>query len=58
MSVPFGVMESLPKMSAEQYEALLALNHKRVCDEEGARGEPAEMPEESNVFQLGEHKVI
>jgi len=58
MSVPFGVMESLPKMSGKQYEALLALNNKRVCDEEGARREPAEMPEGSNVFQLGEHKVI
>lgn len=59
VSVPLSVMERLPKMSKGQYEALLALNHKRVCDEEGARREPAvEMPEGSNVFQLGEHKVI
>jgi len=58
MSVPFGVMERLPKMSNEQYEALLALNHKRVCDEEGGREPAVEMPEGSNIFQLGEHKVI
>lgn len=58
MSVPLGVMERLPKMSLGKYEELLALNHKRVCDEEGARREPAEMPEGSNVFQLGEHTVI
>ena len=59
LSVPFGVMERLPKMNDEQYDAMLALNHKRVCDEEGAQREPAlEMPEGSNVFQLGEHKVI
>ncbi len=59
MSVPLGVMERLPKMSKAQSDALLVMNHRRVCDEEGARREPAgEMPAGSNVFQLGEHKVI
>ena len=66
LEFPFGQLEKEPTMTKDEKEAVIAhirrkyaTHYTEVQQTESPTSEPAaEMPEGSNEFQLGEHKII